>query len=210
VNWRRILEALGLSVLVGGCASQMGPQPQAGSPTLVISAEALNTGGETWVAHKDYLAMVVPFEPIRGLFEKIKAQTGFEGLRNRGEAHVTVITPPEFAELNKNMTIDDINRIALEERIQQAHLDFVCVGSGRALIEGHEERTYFLVVRSSDLLRIREKIAEQFVKNGGQRDKFAPRHFYPHITIGYTKTDLHEAQGVIKDQRSCEFPLNIR
>jgi hypothetical protein len=38
---------------------------------------------------------------------------------NRGEAHITVLTPPEFTVLSlAGVTIDDINQIALDSKIQ--------------------------------------------------------------------------------------------
>ena len=63
---------------------------------------------------------------------------------------------------------------------------------------GQNEFTYFVVVQSEDLISIRKKIQDSFVGKGGDKNDFNPLNYFPHITLGFTKRDLHESDGVIK------------
>jgi len=63
------------------------------------------------------------------------------------------------------------------------------------------EETFLVLVDSPKLRKIRGKIWRLFVKKGGEPSAWDPAWFFPHITIGYTKRDLHELD-VIKNIRS--------
>lgn len=200
------------SMVFTGCVSaprntvaERSPQATA----LAVSAAAFDGAGEAFHPQANYLQMVLPYPPVRSLFESLQKSVERE-LISRGEAHVTVITPPEFAVLSKRISIRDINDIALADNLQGASLQPVCVGVGRAAVGGRDEETYYVVVNSRDLVRLRELIAERFIAKGGQPGKFDPSHYFPHITLGFTKADLHEAQGVIKDAGSCRYNLEVR
>lgn len=124
-------------------------------------------------------------------------------LKSRGESHITVITPPEFEALSKKISIQDINKIALDSDIQHSSFDKICVGEGQK----DDLKTYFVVVSSPSLLAIRKTISKQFAKNGGQAKDFKAENFFPHVTIGFTERDLFESDGVVKDAASCILPL---
>ncbi len=131
-------------------------------------------------------------------------------LITRGEAHVTVLTPPELEAVEKFVSIEDVERIALEESIQASDLTPVCLGRGEAILDRRKrERTYFIVVRSKNLLVIRRRIEALHIERGGERGVFQATKFYPHITVGFTKSDLHESHGVVKDERSCIFEVSL-
>ncbi len=161
-------------------------------------------------AFDTYLVMNVRFEPVADVFAQIR-QALYPKLINRGEAHITVITPPEYAEsLQGKMSMDEMNKIAREMKIQKSHFTVLGVGSGRISADGKTQEAFFLILKSDDLLQIRRAIYQAFVKKGGDPKAFDPEHFFPHITVGFTKRDLHEADGVIKDvQHSLDlrFPL---
>jgi 2'-5' RNA ligase len=152
--------------------------------------------------------MNLPAAPAKEVFETLRAQAGQE-LISRGDAHVTVLTPPEFNSFKGSVTMADINRLAQQMGIQKSDLKPVCLGHGRANVDGKEEHVYFIVVKSENLLKIRAAIAAMVAKHGGETDGFRPEVFFPHITIGFTKMDLHAEQGVIKDARSCMLPLSV-
>jgi 2'-5' RNA ligase len=127
-------------------------------------------------------------------------------MKNRGEGHITVISPVEYSKVLKNkISMEEINQIALAHRIQSSRFKIVCLGKGTV----KKMETYFLVLESQDLIHLREEIYEQFVKNGGDMKAFDPHLFYPHITLGFTDQDLHFEQGVVKDRRSCIADINI-
>jgi len=176
---------------------------------LAISRRVLEVHREPFCRHDDYLALAVPYDPVRKLHRRLEKLTGLQ-LINRGEAHVTVITPSEYEVLKEIIAMEEIEEIALREKIQEADLELICVGEGRIEVEGGEKRTYFIVVKSEKLRRIRECIEEVFRARGGREEAFVAANYYPHITIGFTDEDLHFEQGVIKDNRSCRYPLRVR
>lgn len=165
------------------------------------------------------LAMNVRYQPILELRKQITSILGmpldfFKGWDPGGEAHVTVVTPLEYHDvLKQHVSIDRIDAIARDGRIQEAQLKVLGIGCGRAMVDGKSEETYFLVVESDDLLRVRQRIHDAYVAAGGRPGSWDPKHFYPHVTIGYTKRDLHEADGVIKDifhSLDSRFNLSLR
>ncbi len=155
-----------------------------------------------------YLAMNLPFSPVKELYQKIQALDGVS-LKSRGEAHITVVTPVEYWSILKphNITIEQINQIADLMKIQNSKFDPLCVGRGSVILSGKEENTYFIVVQSNDLVNIRREIQALLVQMGGGATEFNPENFYPHITIGFTSRDLHESDGIIKNTRLCVHSL---
>lgn len=123
------------------------------------------------------------------------------GLKNRGEAHVTVITPVEYDEaLKTKLSIEELDQMAQDLRIQESQLKLICLGKGEKIGVG---QTYFVVLESEPLIDFRKKVLVSFLKKGGSPGQFDPEHFYPHITVGFSLRDLHESDGVIKDKNSC-------
>ncbi len=62
-----------------------------------------------------------------------------------------------------------------------------------AELNGKPEETYFLILHSENLLKIRRQIYQDYLANGGPAQAWNPDHYYPHITVGYSLRDLHEA-----------------
>ncbi len=144
--------------------------------------------------------------------------TFFKQWQPDGEAHVTVITPVEFYDVLRGpdaqhpiLTMDQIGAIARQHKLQQSSLEIVSMGSGKKLLDGKLEETFFLIVKAEPLFAVRRAIHEAFVTNGGRADAWDPNHFYPHITVGYTLRDLHEADGVVKDvANSCDSRFEVQ
>ncbi len=152
--------------------------------------------------------MNINYRPVRDLYIQLYKSLDYK-IKNRGEAHITVVTPVEFNQvLRKKISIDEINIIASDYHIQESRFDVVCIGEGKASIKGRVERNYFVVVESSDLIEIRKSIQNLYVSRGGDPSEFVAEHFFPHITLGFTKRDLHENDGVTKDRMSCISYLN--
>ena len=129
---------------------------------------------------KNYLTMNLPYAPVQKLYKQVEA---FEGgrLKNRGEAHITVITPVEFWNVLKpqGLTMQEIQKIALAQKIQESRFEVSCLGQGRAQVKGHTEKTYYVVVQSKNLLRIRTLVQELFLKKGGKASAFRPQKLLP-------------------------------
>lgn len=154
------------------------------------------------------LAMNVSYLGVPQVREVIAQALGlklvfFNAWNPAGEAHVTVITPPEaeilLAGKGRYMSLKRINEIALENKIQRSDLNIRGLGSAQIKINNKPESTFFIIAESENLLKIRRLIFQEFIKNGGDDKVWDPQTFYPHITIGYTARDLHLSDGVIKD-----------
>lgn len=156
----------------------------------------------------NYLVMNLPFVPIADIFKQLLIKEKRQ-LTSRGEAHLTVITPIEFWEVLKptGISMDEINSIALAAKLQGMRFKALCVGSGAAILEANVEKTFYLVVESSEVIEMRKAIEVLFLSRGGEKGKFDPLNYHPHITIGFTKRDLHFSDGVVKDKNSCIYGL---
>lgn len=150
-----------------------------------------------------YLTMEINYKPMKYLFDQVN-RVHPRNLKNRGEAHITVITPVEYNKvLRPFVSMKEIDQIAQMMYIQQSQFQVVCLGRGVANLNGKREETFYVVVKSEDLLDIRRQVRDLFVARGGDARAFNPEHFFPHITLGFTARDLHESNGVIKNSRSC-------
>lgn len=163
--------------------------------------------------------MNVRYEPIKNLRQQLNKALGkeldfFKLWNENGEAHITVVTPIEFYQVLKSkLTMKEIEAIADRYDIQSSKINILGVGSGKVNLDGKVEDTYFVIVDSADLRLIRQMIFYEFTRRGGDRSAFDPTWFFPHITIGYTKRDLHEADGVLKNLKYSfdkKFKLTIR
>ncbi len=165
------------------------------------------------------LAMNTGYQPILHLRKVIETVSGrkldyFKKWDPRGEAHITTITPVEYhRHLKPFLSMGDIDSIARKQNIQLSDVQILGIGSGRKIIDGLLEETFFIIVDSANLRRIRYSVYQAYVRRGGHPRAWNPNIFYPHITIGYTKRDLHESDGVFKNvQHSLDprFRLIVR
>jgi 2'-5' RNA ligase len=165
---------------------------------------------ESFIKHEDqapYLSFNLNYEPFKIFFERADYFT-YRALKNRGEAHITVITPPEFQDdIEKFVSIKEINEIAEKGHIQKSAYKPICMGKGSIVDKEKYLESYFIVVESEDLLNIRKEIAKLYKSRGG--NKFDPLHFSPHITLGFTDRDLFETDGIIKNAKSCMKTIHV-
>lgn len=186
------------------------------TPSFRINGNVLETSEMPFLSHKgegpfsSYLVQNVSYAPVRELFQSVKASTGKQ-LENRGEAHITVVTPVEYFQVLKlHLSIEEINRLAEKYEIQRAPFDLECLGHGRATVEGQKREAYFIVVKSETLLELRRAIHHLFIAKGGASDAFDPELFFPHITVGFLGQDVHYENGVRKDRSSCVADLVLK
>lgn len=157
-----------------------------------------------------YLTMEVQFKPAAELFTQLLIDQRKQ-LSNRGEAHITVITPIEYFNILKpqGILISEIDEIAKKYLIQRSNFEVICIGRGTAIVDGKSEETYYIVVNSKELRSLRFKIQELFISKGGRPADFKADNYFPHITLGFTKRDLHESDGVIKNSNSCWSDIKL-
>lgn len=175
---------------------------------LDFPKDALDGSMRPFISHRDselfgtYLALDLPFAPFDVLRRNLSLILG-KTLKTRNEAHITVITPPEYDGVLKGVvSIDEIEGIAFSAGLQSSQVQSLGVGRCFATIGGEQAETYFVLVQSDALLRIRQEIARLFVSRGGDPGRFRAEHFFPHVTVGFTVRDLHESDGIIKDATS--------
>lgn len=197
-----------LSLAMGSCrhteTSSM-PAAQASS-VMRIDPEVLATHKLDWTAKSSYVEMKVPYEPIAQLKQDVEKREGVS-LQSRGEAHVTVVTPPEMTTLRTRLSLEQINGLMEKSNLQRIPIQLNCLG--RSQIKQGERRlaTYYVVIQAPGLLKVREKLRQQFIAAGGDRQAFVVERIHPHITVGYTERDLYPDDGVIKDSRSCLYKV---
>ncbi len=122
-------------------------------------------------------------------------------LEDRREAHITIITPPEFQlSLSKVFTVNEmLNRYS--HNIQQLPFEIECVGSRKS--SNCQNQVFYLVVKSPELTSIRYDLAQEAnlrARSQGIPSVFKPEAFWANITIGYIKGDVFE---FTKGPESC-------
>lgn len=176
----------------------MSTKPQMTFLVLVFNILCFS-GVNAYSALKNYISYDLEYKPFEEMRLQLEKSLGLP-LKNRGEAHITVITPPEYEQLSKTLEPEQIHALANESLIKNPKYEIVCIGSGHLLLNGQDEKTYFVVVQSTELLQIRQRLAEAAHL---PKKQFDGDLFFPHVTLGFTSRDLHYEDGVIKDKNSC-------
>jgi hypothetical protein len=157
----------------------------------------------------NYLALSLSYPPFKDLESQVEKNLGF-AIKDRGEAHITVISPVEYDRaLKTRLSMSEINKAAQERNLQAASWRPVCVGKGSAIVNSRREYTYFVVLEAPELAMFRKGIQKLYMAKGGKESDFNPLAFYPHITLGFSAKDLHFEDGVVKDLRSCWGDIKI-
>lgn len=157
-----------------------------------------------------WLADTVNPTAVANLKQQVESQVSHTQLIDRGEAHITVITPPEYSILKPYLSTSVIDKIALAHHIQRAKFTPLCLGRARITKNGEPMSSYFIVVNSPQLLEIRQAIFKTYVDRGGEPSQFDPEHYTPHITVGFTQRDLFESDGIYKQRNACIASLKIQ
>lgn len=176
-----------------------------------ISAEFLHASAVPFQPHAaagfgSYLAMDLNVTFLNPLIAELNATSSLS-LKSRGEAHITVISPPEFNfGLKTVMTMDEINQIALELGIQNSKFRVACLArqSQMDLKLSKRYAVYNLIVDSPALFAIRNMIQEKYLEKGGDPSNFDSERFYPHITLAFEEHgDWFPEDQVFKTMRTC-------
>ncbi|RKP05455.1 hypothetical protein THASP1DRAFT_32703 [Thamnocephalis sphaerospora] len=107
-------------------------------PGLTLAPSVYNTSNVPFQPHAgpnpfdSYLQLTLDYKPVRDLFAQLVQRVPVK-LQTRGEAHVTVVTPPEFDRVLKpaGVTMDEVNALAMQSRIQESRFSVECVGRAR-------------------------------------------------------------------------------
>lgn len=148
---------------------------------------------------KNYVSLDLEYPEYKATLDRLDTFLSIK-LVNRGEAHITVITPPEFKTLSEKISPEVIHQEW--ENWSAKIFDKVCLGEGSLKEKNKVFKTYYIVVHAPEIKGFR-----MFLKNKYGVDNFNSELFYPHITLGFTEKDLHFEQGVVKDPKSCPQKL---
>ncbi|KAI8388068.1 uncharacterized protein BYT42DRAFT_220646 [Radiomyces spectabilis] len=146
-------------------------------PPLRVSRRMLDTSRVPFEEHNGnspWLGQNVDFQYIAPLLKELNSTA--ESLLSRGEAHITVVTPPEFKTLNTaNITIQELNDLAKKHRIQSGRFRAVCLGKEQVEAKGKNYVVYQVIVDAPHLVRLREEIFRLYYEKGGNTALFDPR-----------------------------------
>ncbi|KAI9301336.1 hypothetical protein BJ944DRAFT_169267 [Cunninghamella echinulata] len=113
--------------------------------------------------------MELDFQYVKPVFDNLNSTT--QPLLTRNEAHITIISPPEYKILSSaNINIVDINAIAMKHKVQSSHFKVACLGK----VSQQNNTVYQLIVTSPDLIKIREDIFRLYYSKHGNLALFDP------------------------------------
>lgn len=165
----------------------------ADSPGLPYKPEAARLS-MPYVAHRNYSAMNIATDWLVGLREAISDQKNVE-LKDRGEAHITILRPHEFSQIERVIGSEVIHQTLRDLGVQEFGFRPLCVGS----ISKRDQSTYYIVVESDAILSARDLLFKE-------ANLETPHEYYPHITLGFTRKDLHHSS---KDITTCQYRLDV-
>ncbi|MFP5492876.1 MAG: hypothetical protein ACLGG0_15340 [Bacteriovoracia bacterium] len=169
--------------------------------TLTLSREVFRTVPfSTQYSEDGALIRSVHYPSVNALIPQLNSLYKLD-LKDRGEAHITIITPPEFqSSLGRVFTINEM-LARYSSTIQTLPFEVVCVGSRKS--SNGQNLVFYLVIKSSELTNIRFELSQEAKLRAESRGiplMFKPEAFWPHITIGYIKGDVFE---FTKGPESC-------
>lgn len=159
--------------------------------------------------YSTYFTLDLPFAPAKEVYSQLEKL--YPHLKNRGEAHITILTPVEFncAFKKYGVTMEEIKEVIKKDFPGPFQDKILSLGSGSKQMNGNLEETFFLITEGLIFFKMREEIAKLLPKN---QTEFKPQKYAPHITIGFTKRDLHESDGIFKNEtwsRDPRFPTEL-
>lgn len=179
---------------ISGCATAGEKSQKPAEKTLASEPNVL----------KNYVSLDLAYPYYKLLLDKLEGRLK-KPLKNRGEAHITLITPPEYQVLALKMKPERIHELANEFIEKNPPITNVCLGHFQKNIAGAANHTYYVVIHSPELFSFRKQIA---AASGLSKAEFDPELFYPHVTLGFTERDFHYEDGARKNAESC--PDNLK
>lgn len=144
---------------------------------------------------RSYISLDLEYARYQSILKAIEEKIG-HSLKSRGEAHITIITPPEYKKLSQKISSQQIDELAKIFLKSSPIFSLVCVGTSKKELN----EIFYVVIESNDLLQFRLQLSKV---SGLAKQDFDPQVFYPHITLGFTDHDLHYEDGVIKNAATC-------
>ncbi|KAG0246507.1 hypothetical protein BG011_002410 [Mortierella polycephala] len=183
------------------------------SDTIVINKKVLNTAKAPFVTNNgtelltNWVGLNVDFQYVKPVFDFVNATQSIANgsLISYGEAHVTVILPPEYDNIlhPASVTIDELNALATHKnRLQSAKFGLECLGRVQA-VSTPDNAVQIILKDYDDIIAYREDVFKLYVKKGGNPALFDPWNFTPHITLGFRHRDIFVEDGIYKGKNAC-------
>ncbi|MDA8793817.1 hypothetical protein N9N67_11265, partial [Bacteriovoracaceae bacterium] len=104
---------------------------------FIPHGQYLNKNNSKW---DNWLGVNIYFSPIKNLKNEIEKSIGknLNGIKPRVEAHITILTPPEYNDFIEpsGLTMQEINKLAEKDSIQK--LIYKIIGIGSACFDSAE------------------------------------------------------------------------
>lgn len=202
---RKLSRALAALVLSGLSALPGHATP---APVVLDKAVEAIASRPAFISHEDWFAIPLVFAPVAKLRAELEKRTG-KTLLHRGEAHLTLITPPEWAILSQVLRMKDVEALAAKKKVQERPFTVRCVKKVTATLAGATEESWFIAVSAPELLDFRKDVWRLYMVKGGPSDDFNWRRWAPHITVGFTKRDLYDEDLINKEKADCAYPVTL-
>ncbi|KAL6762462.1 hypothetical protein V8C86DRAFT_2518281 [Haematococcus lacustris] len=172
-----------------------------------VFGNATNKYAGSWLGFQLSWAL---YEPI---FAQLNSTAGVAPLVNRADVYITTISTAEYAVLSSlsSITIQDINAIAMASDIQASSFVPHCVARFRKSLvtPAVVDEAYNVPASSADLVAIRQRVSDLYQMLGGEPGMFNPTSFLPHITLGFSRRNMGDADGVFKGENACWAPISL-
>ncbi|KAF9959328.1 hypothetical protein BGZ70_008883 [Mortierella alpina] len=212
--------ALAASAVLGESTPQRPLSSKLKDDTIVIDRNVFNTADTPFRPHNgtkpftNWVGLTLDYSYIQPVFNLIMSTESIANgtLRTRGEAHITVITPPEFDRVLRpaGVTINELDDLATagpqRNRLQKAKFGMECLGRVQVVTKPKnvfQQALQIILKEYEDLVEYRWDVFNLFVQKGGNPALFDPENFSPHITLGYRHRDIFEGDGVFKRKNAC-------
>lgn len=200
---RNLSAGLVLALFLGASVARATDVPLA----LAKSVEAV-ASRPAFVSHDDWFAVALDFAPLEKLRGQLEKRIG-KPLLHRGEAHLTLVTPPEWGILSQVLRMKDVEALATKKKVHERPFTVRCVKKVSAKFAGATEESWFVAVSAPELLEFRKDLWRLYMAKGGSSEDFKWRRWVPHITLGFTKRDLYDEDLVNKEKADCAFALTL-
>ena len=103
------------------------------------------------IAQKNYVSLDLAYPYYKALLNKLELRKKLT-LKNRGEAHITIISPPEYAILLTGIPRETLDNAASEFLKTTPCFEHLCLGVGELKTKVKSSQTYYLVISSAELI----------------------------------------------------------
>ncbi|KAF8969086.1 hypothetical protein BGZ46_010733 [Entomortierella lignicola] len=167
-----------------------------------------NTGNALFT---NWVGLNLDFAYVKPIFDLVNSTQSIANgtLLSRGEAHITVILPPEYDNIlhPAGVTIDELNALALHKnQLQRSKFEIECLGRVQVVSQPdgvYQQAVQIILKNFQDIVNYRWLVFDLFVKKGGNPALFDPANFLPHITVGFRHRDIFVEDGIFKGKNAC-------